>query len=154
MEPDLVAVAAVSLVAWGGSRLMGDAAKGGWYRCVQPPLAPPPWAFPVAWGVLYALIAVALARALRAPDPTLHRLFAANLALNLLWTPLFFRWRRPGASLGVIAAMLWTLAKIDDRARHLRFCVVPYAAWLAFAGYLNAEALARAGGCEGAGAAR
>ena len=68
-------------------------------------------------------------------------IYAAQLIVNLLWTPLFFRWRNPRASLldigvwgGLVAAMTWMFGEVDGTAGLL---CLPYLAWLGFSSYLN-----------------
>ena len=68
-------------------------------------------------------------------------LFLANGALNLIWSPLFFRWRRPDWALYEVP-LLWlsilvpmiVLAPINSLASLL---LLPYLLWVSFASYLN-----------------
>lgn len=144
----LGAAFAVGAVAVLSRELMGEESRSGWYRCVQSRLAPPPWVFGAAWGLLYILMTFAIAQSLRSNDQTLVKLWALNLALNLAWTPAFFGSRNPALGLAIIVGMGWSLVQIDDRAPSLRFCVIPYAAWLSLAALLNAEALVRDPACR------
>ena len=68
-------------------------------------------------------------------------IYAAQLGVNLLWTPLFFGKRNPRAGLldigvlgGLVAGMSWLFAEVDEVAGWL---CVPYLAWVGFASYLN-----------------
>ena len=68
-------------------------------------------------------------------------IYAAQLCVNLLWTPLFFGRRNPRASLldigvlgGLVAGMTWMFVEVDVTAGLL---CLPYLAWLGFASYLN-----------------
>lgn len=111
-----------------------------------PPLSPPGWLFPAAWTLLYLMMGAASYRVyvLRWPEDlrrTALRLYAAQLAVNVLWLPLFFRFALFWAAavwlavLIVLAAM--TRAKfrrMDDLAGAL---LVPYLLWCVFALYLN-----------------
>ena len=70
-------------------------------------------------------------------------LYAAQLGVNLLWTPLFFGHRNPKAALldigvlgGLVAGMTWSFAGVDSYAGLL---CLPYLAWVGFASYLNYE---------------
>ena len=67
--------------------------------------------------------------------------FALQFAFDVVWTPALFVLRDPGAALAVIvvlfvlaAATARAFARIDRRAGVL---LVPYLAWVAFAGALN-----------------
>ncbi len=113
----------------------------------QPPLSPPGWLFPVVWTVLYLLMGYASYRVWNsgaAPQKvrTALILYAAQLFLNLLWSPIFFGLQGFLAAFFVLIG-LWVLilltvrafSVIDERAGDL---LLPYLLWVSFAGYLNA----------------
>jgi tryptophan-rich sensory protein len=73
-------------------------------------------------------------------------LFALQMALNVAWTPTFFRFRSIAGGLAVIVALwlalvptAWAFARVNRRAGAL---LVPYLAWVAFAALLNYRILA------------
>lgn len=142
--PVLVAAVAAMAVAGLGA-LMTDI--GPWYQAlVQPPWKPPDWAFGPAWTLIFALTALAGVIAWRAaprgaPRETLLMLFALNAFLNVLWSLLFFRLRRPDWAL-VEVVLLWlsVLVLMLVCFRHARtagWLLLPYLLWVAFAGALN-----------------
>ena len=116
---------------------------GKWYEDLNKPTwTPPNWLFPVAWTTLYLLMAGAGARAAVSPDNSVAMaLWALQIALNGLWTPVFFGLRRIRLGLVVLAG-LWiavfcgmvALWQVDWLAG-LMF--VPYLAWVSVAGALN-----------------
>ena len=116
---------------------------GAWYDGLAKPwFNPPRWAFPVAWTTLYVLIAWAGARLAHLPGAGLvMALWAAQIALNTLWTPVFFGAHRLGMGVAVIA-LLWLVVaaltvlafRLDRLAGAL---LLPYLAWLSLAGALN-----------------
>lgn len=118
-----------------------------WYASLQKPaFTPPNWAFPVAWTILYALMAYAFWRILSQPKNRPGRsaaitAFFVQLALNGLWSFAFFGGQSPVAGLVVIAALIaailvtiTTFWRLDRRAALL---LVPYLAWVAYASVLN-----------------
>jgi benzodiazapine receptor len=126
-----------------------------WYAgLAKPPLTPPNAVFGPAWTLLYALMALAFWRVLGRPDacsgePRLARapvaVFLGQLALNALWSLVFFGAHSPGAALAVIAALIgaiaatmWLFGRVDRAAAWL---LAPYLAWVLFATYLNAGIL-------------
>ena len=120
---------------------------GSWYPTLaKPAFTPPAWVFPPVWTTLYVLMAVAAWRVYRqrAVTPAGHALgaFAAQLALNLAWSFLFFGMQRVGAALAemtvLLAAILWTLRLFAAIDRPAAFLLVPYALWVAFATVLTA----------------
>lgn len=88
---------AVMLTAGVGGLAANSAQQYG--RLRQPSWAPPSWLFGPVWTTLYALMAVAAWLVWRSGPLSATRsglaTYAAQLALNAAWTPLFFglRWR-------------------------------------------------------------
>ena len=118
---------------------------GPWYDgLAKPSWTPPGSVIGAVWTVLYVLIALASAlvwsRAAAAP-----RAYAAvllvNLVLNAFWCWLFFGLRRPDLGLVEIIALWATCVALVLLAARISAgaaaMLVPYAAWVAFAGYLN-----------------
>lgn len=120
---------------------------GDWYRNLRKPsLQPPNWLFGPAWTVILGLAAWSAVTAWNAAaDDSARRdvivLFATNAVCHALWSPLFFRARRPDWALievvflwGSIAALVIGLWPISERASLL---IVPYLLWVSFASWLN-----------------
>lgn len=133
------------LVLGGGLALGGLTVPGGWYAgLTKPSFNPPAWLFGPVWTVLYVLIAVAGWRVWQR-DRTgwPMRLWWAQLALNFLWTPVFFAAHQIGLALVVILLMLAAILGFIPAAwridRLAAWLFVPYAAWVAFASLLNAS---------------
>jgi benzodiazapine receptor len=139
----LAALAALVVAVLGG--LMTDI--GPWYReLVKPPWQPPDMLFGPVWTLIYALAALAGVRAWEAAPSRAARewmlaLFALNGFLNVLWSLLFFRLRRPDWALWEVGplwlsvlALVIVLSRWSPRAGWL---LSPYLAWVAFAAVLN-----------------
>jgi tryptophan-rich sensory protein len=120
-----------------------------WYAgLAKPSFNPPNWIFAPVWTSLYVLMVYAVWRILKRDDRPAERrialtLFFLQLALNALWSWLFFGLNNPLAGLlNIIPQLLMILATIM-RFRRLDFvaalCLVPLAAWVAFASVLNFE---------------
>lgn len=112
---------------------------------VQPPLAPPPVVFPVAWTILYALMGIGAARVALCPagqdrDRGLW-IFWLQLAMNFFWTILFFKFQLFGLALiwliALWMAILWMTTVFDRVDKIAARIQIPYLVWVAFAGYLN-----------------
>jgi len=123
-----------------------------WYAALaKPSFTPPDWLFGPVWTILYILMAVAVWRvggAIRSPARHLATiLFCIQLALNAIWSPVFFGLEAPLAGLYVIVALdifvgatliaFWRL----DRLAGIMF--VPYLAWVCYATALNAAIVMR-----------
>lgn len=118
---------------------------GEWYFSLQKPTwQPPDWAFGPAWTIVFTATAAAGVIAwLKAPEERwlLGAAFAINGVLNVAWSLLFFRLRRPDWALVEvlvfwvsIAALIVICGRIDPLAGWL---LVPYIAWVSFATFLN-----------------
>lgn len=137
------------LIAVGGGLLVGSVTvPGGWYAGLEKPsFNPPGWVFPPVWTVLYILVAVAGWRVWRRDRGGLAmKLWWAQLALNFLWSPVFFSAHQIGLALVVVLGLLGAIlafigvARRSDRVAAWLFA--PYAVWVAYASVLNASILA------------
>lgn len=131
-----LAVGGVSALLSGG---MDDYAT-----LTKPPLSPPGWVFPVAWSILYVLMGIAAGLIQTSGDrdrKTALTVYYVQLAINFLWSPIFF-------GLGWIgfAAVWLALLVVAVYATKQRFCAIskvsgwlllPYLLWCVFALYLN-----------------
>lgn len=118
---------------------------GPWYRNLnKPSWTPPDWVFPVTWTTLYLCMAAAGARVALAPDNAIAMaLWSLQIALNGLWTPVFFGLKRIRLGMVVlmalwvsVAATLLALWQVDMIAGLL---FVPYLVWVSIAAALNAS---------------
>ncbi|MFE9010667.1 TspO/MBR family protein [Streptomyces cyaneofuscatus] len=130
-------------VAAAGALATGDA--GSTYAALdRPAWAPPGWLFGPVWTVLYGMIAVAGWLVARRPGPGRRPALVAwgvQLALNALWTPLFFAAEQYGLAFLDISLLLAAVvttallcARVDRRAAWL---LVPYLLWVGYAAALN-----------------
>ncbi len=118
-----------------------------WYATlVRPSLNPPSWVFGPVWTTLYILMGVAAFMVWQRRDHPAAKtglvLFGIQLALNTLWSWLYFGGHSLGLALVcVVALWLAILGTIERfyRVRHLAaYLLVPYIAWVTFASYLTA----------------
>lgn len=118
-----------------------------WYHALRKPAwQPPNWAFGPAWTIILGLAAWSAVVAWNAAATDGERarvivLFAFNAVCHFLWSPLFFRLRRPDwalievvflwASLVALVALLWPISPFAS------MLIWPYLAWVSFAAWLN-----------------
>ncbi len=116
---------------------------GAWYQALRKPgFTPSNRAFPIVWTLLYLAMTVAGARLVQRPDAGLAlSLWAAQITLNTLWTPVFFGAHRARLGQLVIGA-LWAVLALSipvfwqvDPVAGLLF--VPYLLWVSVAFALN-----------------
>jgi benzodiazapine receptor len=144
-----VSLAAFLLLVVGGGLAIGVVTlPGEWYASLaKPAFNPPSWVFGPVWTLLYILIAIVGWRTWerdRAGMPM--QFWFAQLAVNFLWSPVFFTAHRIDAALVIVLALLGCIlgfivtAWPRDRMAALLFA--PYALWVGFATLLNASILA------------
>lgn len=124
----------------------------GWYAEANvAPWTPPNWVFGPVWSVLYVLIGVSFWRAWRMPSSPARtagiKLFIWQLALNAIWTPIFFSGfpfiGQTAFWLGVVIilamdVLVWmTIVKFADVDIWSARLLIPYEAWLWIASTLN-----------------
>ena len=143
-------IEALVAASWGiavavGGALLTDLSA--WYRGIRKPSwQPPDWLFGPAWSVILALASLSAYLAWRSAGTSSSRILIASMFLlngvaNVLWSPLFFKLRRPDWALwevpflwSSILALIILLYPIDYMATLL---LVPYLVWVSFAAYLN-----------------
>ena len=120
----------------------------GWYATAEKaPWSPPNGIFGPVWTVLYLLIAVSgwvIWRESKRVPP----IYIVQLALNALWTPVFFGaypligaaalWIALGLILAIDVTVLLTMLRFWKVSRLAAWLLVPYWAWVLFATTLNA----------------
>lgn len=140
------------LVAAGGAIFLGVFGGlmtpiGRWYHdLAKPAWQPPDWLFGPAWTIILGLAAWSAVIAWNAAPDHAARisvvvLFTTNALFHALWSPLFFRARRPDwalvevvflwASLVALVVGLWPIARLAS------LLIVPYLLWVSFAAFLN-----------------
>jgi tryptophan-rich sensory protein len=111
-------------------------------QLVKPSWAPPAGIFGPVWSVLYSLMGISAWLVWRSrPGRSPFVLFLAQLAVNALWSWLFFAWHR-GALATVDVLVLLVLIAATMRAfwRSSRLAaglLLPYLLWVAFASALT-----------------
>jgi tryptophan-rich sensory protein len=118
-----------------------------WYALLQKPsFSPPNWVFGPAWTTLYFLMGVAAFLVWRhgferKEVKTALAIFGGQLALNTLWSIIFFGLHDPfWAFIEIIIlwlAILATMFAFYKISRPAAYLLLPYILWVSFAGYLN-----------------
>ncbi|MBA3956821.1 MAG: tryptophan-rich sensory protein [Parachlamydiaceae bacterium] len=118
-----------------------------WYPTLtKPSWTPPDWVFGPVWSALYIMIAVSgwlIYRAEPSPQRTVALTFyACQLALNFLWSFLFFSLRSPILGLIDIVLLCLMISLTIIKAWPLRplasLLLIPYLLWVMYATSLNA----------------
>lgn len=121
---------------------LASASASDFYReLVRPAWAPPGWLFGPVWSALYVLMGISAWLVWRARGfagaRTALGLFLVQLAVNALWTWLFFVWRLGAVAFGEIL-LLWLLivasiVLFSRVSKVAALLLTPYLAWVSFA---------------------
>ena len=134
------------LVAYVGGRLtMRSVAT--WYRGIlKPTWTPPGSVIGAVWTVLYILAALSALIVWNLPGEismpaAIVVLFCLNAVVNVLWSYVFFYLHKMGLAIWVCLFLDLTIILliqfIAPLAALAAWLLVPYAAWVTFASYLN-----------------
>jgi len=118
-----------------------------WYATLtKPAFSPPNWLFSPVWITLYLLMGISLflvwRKGLQTEGiKTALLFFAVQLALNTLWSILFFGLKMPLLAF-IEILILWyfiliTLLKFRRISKPAALLLVPYLLWVSFAAVLN-----------------
>jgi len=118
-----------------------------WYATIQKPLFNPPnWVFAPVWTTLFLLMGISLylvwGKGLEKKEVKLAvSVFGFQLALNVVWSFLFFGLQSPFlAFLEIVLlwiAILATIVLFYRVSKKAGVLLVPYLLWVSFAAFLN-----------------
>ncbi len=113
----------------------------------KPPLSPPGWLFPIVWTVLYTLMGIASYIVLETPssaDSTkgAFSVYFLQLFFNFFWSIIFFSFGAFEIAFAwlliLLALIIITTVRFWRISTWAGILMLPYIAWVVFAGYLNA----------------
>lgn len=110
---------------------------------IQPTFAPPAWAFPVVWTILYVLMGISygILKSNSLTDNDTNFIYFFQLFVNALWSIIFFtlKWRLFAFIwiLLLIALVVIMIYKFYYKNKLAGLLQVPYLLWILFASILN-----------------
>lgn len=142
----LIAALFIPLLIGGTSAALSSRAMAVYGTMNKPPLSPPAWVFTVAWTILYIMMGLASYFIIVSDAEPISKamalcVYAIQLAMNFMWSIMFFNWSLYLAAF-VWLIIMWCLIlvcafrfySINKIATYL---FIPYILWLTFAAYLN-----------------
>lgn len=146
LKPYIVSVV-IALGVGGLSAAVTSGSMEIYSKINQPPLSPPSVLFPIVWTILFTLMGISAAiiygynRTKHDGVRTALIVYAVNLAVNFIWSLIFFNMQAYLFAfiwilllLAVIITMIVLFRRISPLAAYLQ---IPYLFWVAFAAYLN-----------------
>jgi len=114
-----------------------------WYSTLtKPSFNPPNWVFGPAWTILYIMMGIALYLVWNSSNNRIAiTFFMIQLALNFLWSFLFFALENPLIAfieiLLLLGMIILTAMQFYPVSRTAAFLLIPYILWVIFASVLN-----------------
>lgn len=142
----LVTIPGILALGFVSARISGSGPGNPWFDALKKPaIYPPPETFAIVWPILYILMALALALVLAARGARGRGLaigaFLIQLAVNLVWSPLFFQAHEVTAAfwliIGLNVLVLLTIGLFAWVRGLAALLLVPYLLWISFAAILN-----------------
>ncbi|WP_354187734.1 TspO/MBR family protein [Arthrobacter sp. UYCu712] len=146
----LVFLGASALVAGLGGLATASNVTGWYATADKAPWTPPNWVFGPVWTALYLAMAVAawlVWRRRAEGSRAALTAYGVQLALNLLWTPVFFGlhpalgtpalWIGFGIIVALAVAVSVTVLRFGPISRAAGLLMLPYLSWIVFAASLN-----------------
>ena len=143
----LICILVVELLGGLGGFLTSQSVKDWYVHLEKPPGTPPNWLFGPVWISLYAMIGLSFAILWQkgfdnTPARRARTLFIIQMALNVIWSPVFFGLHQPFIGLiiilGLWVATLLTILAFSKLSKTATFLLIPYLLWVSYASYLNA----------------
>lgn len=144
----LFTVPLILLLGMLSGRLANSGYGNRWFASlVKPDVTPPGWVFGTVWPLLYLMLGLAIAMILHARGARLRWLaismFIVQIALNFIWSPLFFAAHQVTSALYLVALItvltLITTLLFARIRRPAALLMLPYLLWLCFATWLTFE---------------
>jgi translocator protein len=142
----LVVSIAIPLIAGALGSVFTTPAVKSWYLTINKPAwNPPSWVFAPVWTTLFVMMGVALylvwSKKMNKGVRLALNIFAAQLALNVFWSVIFFGWESFWLAYAEII-LLWifillTIVKFWKVDKTAGWLLLPYILWVSFASFLN-----------------
>ena len=137
---------AITLLVGFGAGFATSSSIGTWYAGLNKPFFNPPnWLFAPVWTILYILMGISFYFVWKQPESSNRNIalfvFIVQLALNGIWSIIFFNMHKIGLALvDIIVLWLMILITMYFFSRHSKVAVwllCPYFFWVSFASVLN-----------------
>jgi tryptophan-rich sensory protein len=116
---------------------------GPWYQGLRKPFfTPPGWVIAVVWNILFLLIGLSGGFMYFQPERrSFFTVYGLNLALNFLWSLIFFGFKSPAWAFMELALLWFTILALIllswKRSKIAAYLLIPYLTWVSIAGAIN-----------------
>ncbi len=125
------------------SGISNNTSMNSWYKHLKKPsFNPPGWIFAPVWTLLYILMGISFYLVWAAKGPIIAIIFFfVQLALNFIWSFLFFSMKNPLVAfidiVILLVMILLTVIQFYPVSRIAALLFIPYILWVCFATMLN-----------------
>lgn len=142
----LIISIAIPLIVGGLSALATRNSMQDFEQISKPSLSPPAWLFPVVWTILFTLMGIAsylvvTSNAGIKQQGSALKFYALQLIFNFFWSIWFFNlqayWFAFVWLVALLILIIATTIKFWQISKLAGILLLPYIAWVTFAGYLN-----------------
>lgn len=146
IKPYVISVA-IALTVGGLSAFLTRGTMNIYEQITKPPAAPPGFLFPIVWTILYILMGISAGIIYKEKGwsslevQNALSVYACSLVINFSWSIIFFKFRAFALAFAWLILLQATLIRTIILYRRIKplaaYLQLPYALWVAFAGYLN-----------------
>ena len=146
IKPYVISVA-IALTVGGLSAFLTRGTMNIYEQITKPPAAPPEFLFPIVWTILYILMGISAGIIYKEKGwsslevQNALSVYACSLVINFSWSIIFFKFRAFALAFAWLILLQATLIRTIILYRRIKplaaYLQLPYALWVAFAGYLN-----------------
>ncbi len=142
----LIISVAIPIIIGGLSALVTRNSMQDFEQISKPSFAPPGWLFPIVWTILFTLMGIACylvitANASIKEQSSALKCYALQLIFNFFWSIWFFNlkayWFAFVWLIALLILIIATTVKFWRISKPAGILMLPYIAWVTFAGYLN-----------------
>ncbi|MBE6089553.1 MAG: tryptophan-rich sensory protein [Clostridium beijerinckii] len=143
--PLFVSIIIPLLIGWLSTLLVPNM-RSIYESLIKPPFSPPAMVFPIVWTILYIIMGICSYKVyiLKYENVDVSSaifVYAIQLLLNFLWTIIFFGFKLYALAflelIILIIFVILTIKRFYEKIGNKTFLLIPYLAWLVYAGVLN-----------------
>ncbi len=126
-----------------GTLLMKDNINSEWYNSKKTNITPPSYVFPIAWTILYVLLAIVIGRTILFKKYIILILLFISLILHITWCYLYFNRKDPkNGFINIIIILLlgFITASLSKDIKIVQL-LIPYISWITFASAINYDSM-------------
>jgi tryptophan-rich sensory protein len=126
-----------------GSYFTKDSVKTDWYKSKRTKITPPSYIFPIAWTLLYILLAIVIGKSILLKEYIVTVLLFISLILHVTWCYLYFNNKNTkNAFINILTILIagFLMAFLSKDTTIIKL-LIPYISWITFASAINYDTI-------------